>query len=328
MNKQLVYVAETWPYKDADELAHYYDGLNIAVRYYDQHSPVDRWEQGKDATLLVIAREGLTAKQFNKMPNLRGVVKWGRGVDRIDLAEATRRNILVAYTPYVVRGVAVSALLLMMALAKNLVPQITAVKKGSWNKNVSQNNELCGKTLGIIGFGAVGKNLAQMAIGLGMTVIVFTVPPQNDQDLGYDFVSLDDLLERSDFISLHASALQGDLPILNAENISRIKDGGFVINTARGSLIDEEALIEALRSGKLGGAGLDVTATEPISPDSPLLTMENVIVTPHALGQTKESMNQVKHGIKKTLLDMLSSIIPEYVANNEVLAMWKPRSLE
>jgi len=174
----------------------------------------------------------------------------------------------------------------------------------------------------------VGKNLAQMAIGLGMTVIVFTVPPQNDQDLGYDFVSLDDLLERSDFISLHASALQGDLPILNAEKISRIKDGGFVINTARGSLIDEEALIEALRSGKLGGAGLDVTATEPISPDSPLLTMENVIVTPHALGQTKESMNQVKHGIKKSLLDMLSSIIPEYVANNEVLAMWKPRSLE
>lgn len=328
MNNQLVYVAETWPYKDTEELAHYYDGLNIAVRYYDSHSPVDRWEQGKDATLLVIAREGLAKEQFNKMPNLRGVVKWGRGVDRIDLPEATRRNILVAYTPYVVRGVAESALLLMMALAKNLVPQITAAKKGSWNKNVSQNNELYGKTLGIIGFGAVGKNLAEMATGLGMAVVVFTFPPQNHQDLGYNFVSLDDLLSRSEFISLHASALQGDPPILNAERISKIKDGCFVINTARGSLIDEEALIEALRSGKLGGAGLDVTAMEPISPDSPLLTMENVIVTPHALGQTKESMNQVKHGIQKSLRDMLCSNIPEYVANYDVLAMGKPIGLE
>jgi phosphoglycerate dehydrogenase-like enzyme len=330
--EKLVFVAGRDLYT-SDELAEYFADLSVSVRMSTEADPPTRWEEAADATYLVIARAAITERVLDQLPQLEAIVKFGRGLERIDLQAATEHRVLVAYTPHAVQGMAEAALLLMLALSKNLFRHVSAVKEGTYLAQASRpakdqeqfhhlplGSELRGKTLGVVGFGAIGSRLASMAHHIGMQILIHTRTPDPAEAANCDgmLTSLDELLERSDYVSLNLTPLPGGRPLLDESRFAQMKDDAVLINTARGSLVDERALVAALASGKLAGAGLDVVADEPLQPDNPLLEMENVIVTPHSLGVTGESMNKIKEATRRALELLLVGRLPPYVANRDV----------
>ena len=302
------------------EVRQYFGDLGLPYLLTDTEHGIPSDEEILEVAYIVIARRRFFEKDFMTFPSLKAVVKWGRGVERIDLNAATERGVLIAYAPYAIQGVAEAALLLMLALSKNLVQQVRAAKQGEINDKWA-GVDLGGKSLGIIGFGSIGQALARMAAGIGMTILVYTLESIDSNEYEYDIhsTSLENLVSEADYVSLHATASQDGYPILTAELISKMKSSAFLINTARGSLIDEGALVQALISGKIAGAGLDVVAQEPVQSDNPLLHMKNVIVTPHMLGFTKEARKSIKQGVHQALRFLIAGDIPPHIANPEII---------
>ncbi len=234
----------------------------------------------------------ITADVLEKAPaSLKVISRYGAGVDRVDMAAATAKGIKVTNTPGT-NSVAVCelAFALMLCAARNVPKLHTAVEKGEWPR--SQGIELRGKTLGIVGMGAIGKNLAIRAKAFGMTVNAYD--PYFDEafakENGIGRLVLDEVLTTSDFISLHVPLNDSTRHMIDAEKIAEMKDGAIVINTARGGIIDEQAAAEAVKSGKLGGLGLDAFEQEPLI-DSPLKGLDNVIFTPHTGAHTAEAVS-------------------------------------
>jgi phosphoglycerate dehydrogenase-like enzyme len=197
------------------------------------------------------------------------------------------------------------------------LPQVQEAARNGKRPDASHTRfDLAGRTLGIIGFGAIGQRVAQIAVALGMQVLVYTRTPDPAliQACGASVVTLEHLLTQADFVSMHAAATHDGTPILTAAHLARLKPTTFVINTARGSLIDEQALIAALEAGHLAGAGLDVVTEEPIRADHPLLKLPNVIVTPHALGVTGDARLAIKHGVIHALRLLLKGEPPPFIA--------------
>ena len=228
--------------------------------------------------------------------NLKMVSKHGVGVDNIDLDYCKEAGIAVTITPDA-NGLSVAehAFALMMSLAKKIIPVSRAYREiGFAAKNSPPCIELSGKTAGVVGLGKIGTRFANMCrFGFGMQVLAYD-PFVKEAPEGVTLVSeLDELLRQSDFVSLHCSLVDGTRKIMNRDRLAAMKPTAILINCARGPLVDEEALIEALQNGKLGGAGLDVTDPEPVSPDSPLFQMDNVIVTPHYAPTTLEAAMRV-----------------------------------
>lgn len=318
-----IYIAEPWIYA-AGEIHSYYDDLGVPYRVPTVTDLSRVLEEAGNATHLVIARASLPASAFEKLPRLRAVVKWGRGVDRIDLKAASEHGVLVAFTPFAVQGVAEAALLLMLALSKNFSRQIKAGCAGEGPDHLPLGIELRGKNLGIIGFGAIGQSLARMAQGIGMGILIYTCAPDPEAVKACNgrLVSLEELLANADYVSMHASAAPDGSPILDARRLALMRRGAFFVNTARGSLVDEKALIAALKSGRLAGAGLDVVADEPVQAGNPLLELENVIVTPHALGVTREAAREIKLGLREALQRLLNGDLPRYIANPQLITTW------
>ena len=211
------------------------------------------------------------------------------GYDTIDVAAATKHGVWVTITPGVNHlAVADHTLTLLLAVARQVVPLVNMVEAGKWDR--PPGVELDGKTLGIIGFGSIGRQVARRAAGFGMRIIAHDImeDPAAAAALGVTYASLDDLLAQSDFITLNLALTASAHGLLNAERIAKMKRGVYIINTSRGGAIDEPALAEALRSGHVAGAGLDVLDMEPPT-DRTLIEMPQVIVTPHVAGSVHEA---------------------------------------
>ena len=233
----------------------------------------------------------ITADVIEKAPaSLKVISRYGAGVDRVDLPAAKKKGIAVTNTPGT-NAVAVCelAFALMLTLARSVVRLDKAVRKGEWPRN--DGVELRGKTLGIAGLGAIGKNIAKRAKAFEMNVVAFD--PYFDAAFGSAYgvanVSLDELLSVSDVVTLHMPLNDKTHHAIGADAFAKMKDGVLLINTARGGLIDEAAAEEALKTGKLGGLGLDVYEAEPVSA-SPLIAYDNVVMTPHTGAHTKEAI--------------------------------------
>ena len=225
--------------------------------------------------------------------NLRLIIRGGVGLDNIDVTYAKSKEIEVKNTPEA-NSLAVAELALghMFSLARFIGISNVTMREEKWNKKKYTGIELCGKTLGIIGFGRIGKELAKKAYALGMRIIYNDILGSIAEMSEYTFVSLDELLANSDFISLHVPGNKDKSPLIGKSEFSKMKDGIYLINCARGSVIDEKALLEALNSGKVAGAGLDVFAEEPTS-NFDLVKHEKVSVTPHIGGSTKEAQKRI-----------------------------------
>ncbi len=220
-------------------------------------------------------------------PRFRAISQMAVGYDNIHIPAATQRGIAVGHTPGVLtETTADMAWALLMAVARRVVEAHQEVQKGiwrPWGPFVLCGQEVYGATLGIIGFGRIGQAVARRAAGFSMRILYHDPDrhPELEAQLGVQYASLDDLLSSADFISLHAYLSESTRRMINSETLGKVKPGAILINTARGGMVDQEALYHSLKEGRLAGAGLDVTDPEPIDPSSPLLNLPNVIITPH-----------------------------------------------
>jgi D-3-phosphoglycerate dehydrogenase / 2-oxoglutarate reductase len=271
--------------------------------------------------LIVRSATRVTRDLLDKAPKLRAVGRAGVGVDNIDLPEATRRGVLVMSTP---GGNAVSVaehtFALMLALARQ-VPKVDAgLREGRWEKS-SSGTELRGKTLGLIGLGRIGGEVARRAEAFDMKVIAYDpyISEAAAKELQVELVNLERLLAESDFISLHTALSPATQNMINAASIRKMKRNVRIVNAARGELIDEQALAEALKSGRIAGAALDVFVEEPPK-NSPLIGLPNLIGTPHIAGSTAEAQEEVGTQVAVQVRDYLTDGIIRNAVNLPALS--------
>ncbi len=228
-----------------------------------------------------------TERVFAALPGLRLLSVWGTGTDHVDLAAAARHSVTVTNTPGVSAvSIAEHTLALLLAVARR-IPQVdAATRRGEWAKG--QSLQLRGKTCGVIGLGAIGREFARLAGAMGMRVIGWTIHPREIP--GVAMVELGELWSTSDAISLHLRLSPQTENFLGPREFALLKPGAILLNTARGGLVDETALVEALATGQLAGAGLDVFAREPLPAGHPLTLLPNVVLTPHCAGITPETL--------------------------------------
>jgi len=258
----------------------------------------------------LIIRSGtkVTREIIEAAKNLKVIGRAGTGLDNVDLQAANERGIVVMNVP---GGNTLSAaehtLALLFALARRIPQANASVKSGKWERKKFMGVELNGKVLGIIGLGRIGSIVAERALCLKMKVLAYDpfVTPEMASKKGVELVSLDELLANSDFITIHTPLTKETYHLLNKEAFEKMKDGVYIINCARGGIIDEEALYEAIVSGKVAGAALDVFEQEPVPPDHKLLKLEQVIATPHLGASTVEAQKVVAVEIAKQVVDYL-----------------------
>jgi D-3-phosphoglycerate dehydrogenase len=227
------------------------------------------------------------ASVFAACPRLKLLSLWGTGTDNVDLAAAKQYDVTVTNTPGVsAASIAEHSLMLALAVARRVVEIHNGVVAGGWPRG--QSVELQNKTLGIIGLGAIGRRFARLGQGIGMRVIAWTMHP--NPALGFEMVELDELLRTSDVVSLHLRLSPQTMGFLGRDRLAQMKPRAILINTARGPLVDEAAVIEALRERRLAGAGIDVFAAEPLPAGHPLTKLDNVVLTSHCAGITPEAL--------------------------------------
>ncbi len=247
--------------------------------------------RGAEAVISIRGAVAYPRQVLEACSELRILSIWGTGTDHVDLPAARALGVAVCNTPAVSAvSVAEHALALMLAAARRL-PDISAeVKGGGWPK--AMISQLHGKTLGIIGLGAIGRQVARLGVGIGMNVIAWTFHPDDAlaDELGVRLVELDELLSAADVVSLHVRQSPETEGMLDAGKLALMKPGAILVNTARGALIDEQALVAALSEGQLGAAALDAFVEEPLPADHPLLRAPNTLLTPHSAGLSPEAL--------------------------------------
>lgn len=239
---------------------------------------------------------GITARQVAHAHKVRLIQMLGVGYDRIDIAAAHARGIPVAISPDgTSAGVAEHAVLMMLALYKRLIDAHTALKQGRWIRADMRSTcmMLEGKRVGIVGLGRIGREVAKRVRAFGVDVAYFDarrLPASDELELGVTYLTMDELLRSSDIVTLHVFLAPGSRNLIGTREIQSMKRGAVLINTCRGGVADESALYEALKSGHLFGAGIDVFTKEPVSADHPLLSLDNVLLTPHMAAHNRDTL--------------------------------------
>ena len=257
--------------------------------------------------LIIRSATKVTAEVIEFAGKLKVIGRGGIGLDNVDIPAATKKGIVVMNTP---EGNAITTaehtISMLLALSRN-IPQATAsLKDGKWEKKKFQGKEVFNKTLGVIGLGKIGSIVANRAIGLKMKVLGYDpfLKPESAGSMGVQLVTIDQLLQESDYVTVHVPRTPQTVNLIDGKALSKMKTGAMVINCARGGIVNEAALLDALKSGRLRGAALDVFETEP-PVDNPLLEIENVICTPHLGASTEEAQRNVSIGIAEQMVDYL-----------------------
>ncbi|MBI5187541.1 MAG: phosphoglycerate dehydrogenase [Nitrospirae bacterium] len=258
--------------------------------------------------LIIRSATKVTAEIIDAATNLKVIGRAGSGLDNVDMTAATKKGIVVMNTP---GGNTITTaehtIALMLALARQIPQATTSMKSGRWEKKRFMGIELFNKTLGIIGLGNIGSQVAKMAQGLAMNVIAYDPFLSEDKAkaMGIEKVELNELLKHSDFITIHTPLTPETKGMINSNTIKMMKDGVRIINCARGGIIVEKDLYDALIDGKVGGAALDVFEKEPIENDNPLLSVDNIICTPHLGAATEEAQENVALAVAEQIIDYL-----------------------
>jgi D-3-phosphoglycerate dehydrogenase/(S)-sulfolactate dehydrogenase len=276
----------------------------------------ERIEYLQGASAALAGSERYTERIFAACPTLRIVARAGVGYDAIDVEAATRHGVWVTITPGANEDtVAEAAWMLMLALVRRLETHLHSVRSGGWERLLPP--EVTGKTLGIIGVGRIGKRVAQIARGFAMTVLGYDALEDAAfaQSVGLRYVGLRELLSQSDIVTIHAPKLPETTNLINAETLRWMKPTAYLINTARGGIVDERALLDALNEERLTGAALDVFEQEPLPADHPLRTHPKVIVTPHIAGISAESHRRMVLQAMENILAALDGKRPPGAVN-------------
>lgn len=282
----------------------------------------------------LIVRSGtkVTAKIVEAARNLRVIGRAGIGVENIDVEAASKKGVVVMNTP---GGnnvtTAEHTISLMLSLARHIPQAVASLKAGNWTREKFMGVELCNKTLGIIGLGNVGRIVAERAAGFKMKIIAYDpfVPPENAAMASVELVALDEIYKRADFITVHTPLTKETRGLVNRAAFAKMKKGVRIINCARGGIVDEKDLADALRQGKVAGAALDVFVDEPPPANHPLLQMDQVITTPHLGASTDEAQLNVATAVVEQVIDYLARGVIRYAVNvpsvsPELLAALQP----
>ena len=287
--------------------------LSSDVTVYDDTTNEELPGRIQGADIIVTKEMPVSAEMIQRFPeSVKLICEAGTGYNNIDLEAARKKGITVCNIPsYSTERVAHTAIMMILNLSSTMQVQMKMLANGNhdnFTKNLQVPHvEVNGKTLGVIGAGHIGKKVIKIAQALDMNILVYTRTPREDEK-GIRYVSLKELLEHSDYVSLHCPLTESTKHMINKETLKLMKPSAFIINTSRGALIDEAALIEALKNGKIAGAGLDVQETEPPKETSPLYTMENVLLTPHMGWKGLET--------RQRLVSILADNIKNFLAGN------------
>ncbi len=285
---------------------------------YDRSAPEEVLARAAGAEVILLNKTPLRAETLEKLPDLRHISVLATGYDIVDAAAAGRLGISVSNAPaYGVEAVAQQAMSLLLELCRGVGRHDLSVKNGDWARCpdwcywLTPQRELAGLVMGLIGFGHNGRRVGELAHAFGMEVLAYTVPAGEPPAYGpFRFVELDELFRVADVISLHCPLTEATRHIVNRESLSGMKPNAFIINTARGPLVDEEAVAEALVNGRLGGYGTDVLSVEPPAADNPLLTAPNTLITPHISWATL--------GARRNIMGIVAGNIRAYLAGSPV----------
>ncbi len=285
----------------------------LKITYEPEITPEQIKEKINDFNIVIVrSRTKLTKELIDQASNCKIIARVGVGLDNIDQDAAKAKNIrVINAVEGAMNAVAEQVLGLMLCMARQIPRADREIRNGNWLKKELMGTELRGKYLGIVGLGNIGKRLGRLAKGLNMNIIGFDVIPIDEEfskEVGLMKTDLDTLLQSSDFVSLHVPLLDSTYHMIYAEKISTMKDTAKIINTSRGGVVDEEALYDALKNGKLGGAALDVFEKEPAT-DSKLVTLPNIILTPHIGAQTKEAQSLAANVIAEKIIQILRGVI-------------------
>ncbi len=292
-----------------------FSALSEEVVVYDDADETKMAERIQDADIL-ITKENPVGRDLIAAfpPQLKLIVEAGTGYNNLDIKAAREHGITVCNVPsYSSESVREMTIMFLLMLSSSMQVQAAMLERGDRSNFTDHlrvpHNEVYGKTLGVIGEGHIGSLVISTALNLGMNILVYTRTPKENRT-GVRHVSLDELLAESDYISLHCPLSEATRHIIDADALKKMKKSACLINTSRGALIDEKALYEALRSGQIAGAALDVQETEPLPEDSPLFTLPNVILTPHIGWKAADS--------RKRLIDIVRQNIEAYCSGSPI----------
>jgi len=315
MPRPLIAVTDS-PFPSLDPAKAALARIDPELRVANSASAEDILAVGRDADAILVTYAKLPGDLLRQLRRCKAIGRFGLGVDNIDIAAAAELGITVTYVPdYCMQEVSDHAMALLLALARK-VPQSNAlVQAGRWDMPaVVPIHRLAGRVLGLVGFGNIPRALAPKAKAFGLRVVAHdpNVSQQALAAVGVESMSFDRLLEISDFVSIHAPLLPVTRGLFNAEVFGKMKQGACLINTARGPLVDEDALIAALDSGRLAGAALDVVAVEPLPKESRLIGRDNVVLTPHTGFYSVEALNELQTKCAADVARVLSGETPVY----------------
>ncbi|MGW6032478.1 C-terminal binding protein [Gordonia terrae] len=307
-----------WPSLDVERAILATAGVELVVAETGDTDELVALAADVDAILTCFAT--VSARVLDAAPHCRTVARYGVGVDNIDVAHATQLGILVSNVPeYCSEDVADHTLLLMLALSRRLKLLTELVSGGGWDATEGTGVRLRGRVIGLVGLGAIGRALVPRAQAVGLDVLAWhrsSALPPGVRAAG----SLDDLLSTADIVSLHVPSTPETVGLIGAAELARMKSTAWLINTARGTLVDTDAVLAALQSGQIAGAGLDVTDPEPLPPDHPLRRRGDVVLTPHVAFSSVESLADLARKAATNVIDALAGHVPADVINPEVLA--------
>ena len=269
----------------------------------------------QDVDGIIVGLDPLNASVLSKAKRLKAISKYGVGVNNIDLDYATQRGIQVANTPGA-NSLAVAELVigLMFAVSRRICVSDRNIREGKWQQYPGL--QVKGKVMGLIGTGQIGRHTGELARGLGMDVICYDLYPNQEwaASIGARYVPLQEIITGADFISIHVPLTDDTYHLISREELDQMKSSAVIINTARGGIVDEQALSEALQEGKIAGAGLDVFESEPLTA-STLLELDNVVLTSHIGAHTRESVENMGRWAAANLLQILRGETPEFAVN-------------
>ncbi len=277
-----------------------------------------------DYDAVIVFSYAFPKESFAGVKRLISLARWGVGYDLVDTAAATDADVIVSLTPHAVRRpVAEGIIALILGVAKYLRPLDIRVRTNQWRNDIEPKG-ICiqGRTLGSVGVGSIAGEMFRMAKGIGFGRLLGYDPyvsKERAAELGVELVDLDTVMRESDFVAVNTFLNQQTRGLVGAKQLALMKPTAFIINTARGPIIDESALIEVLREGRIAGAGLDVLEQEPPDPGNPLFKMDNVLLTPHSIAWTEESLRDNSLDACRNVLAIYEGRVPETLANPEVV---------
>jgi phosphoglycerate dehydrogenase-like enzyme len=279
-----------------------------------------KYIDGADAVIAGVDKFDASVLESAAAQNLKIISRWGVGYDSVELSAATRLGILVTNTPGLLdEAVADYTFSLLLAAARGVGEGHHTMRQGTWAPQWGE--DVNGKTLGIIGYGRIGRAVAKRAAGFNMRIIAHDLfPPKGPVTPAAEFLSLDELLAQSDYVCLHAALTPENRGMIGREQLQRMKSSAFFINTARGALVDEAALAEALHLGTIGGAALDAFCVEPLPAEHPLRKAPRLLMTPHQASFGRDTGRAVCTAAARAVLDAQAGVTPKFVVNKDVLS--------